>query len=66
MKRTCNNCRALNGESCGLGYKVVYRGKGAKDHTGYFEGMRPTTNCPKPLTYRKLMLLPKKWETDRD
>ena len=51
MKRTCNNCRALNGERCGLGFKNESRGLFAKDQTGFFLGMKPSEECPKPLTY---------------
>jgi len=51
MKRTCNNCRALSGEQCDLFYKNELRGGGARDQTGFFFGMRPSEECPKPTTY---------------
>ena len=56
MKRTCNNCRALSGEICSLGYKNESRqqlGVKGRDHSGYFRGMKPSEECPKPMTYAK-------------
>jgi hypothetical protein len=56
MKTTCDGCRALNGKNCNLGYKN-------KTKLIYFEnrlineGIVPLENCPKPKTYKELLIL---------
>ena len=51
MKRTCNYCKALSGTQCSLGFKNEPRTIGETDQTGWFRGMKPSEECPKPMTH---------------
>lgn len=59
MKRTCNGCRALSGDTgCSLGYERKFKSRGNLLPSEYV----PAEECPKPLTYDRFFALPKKWE----
>lgn len=59
MKQTCNHCRALNDGKCDLGYGTRLEWK--ETDIGYAsETSVPCEECPKPMTYAKLIELKEK------
>lgn len=57
MKKSCLGCKALLSNLCALGYKIVYDSKevyvkNKKDIVSFY---RPSENCPKPMTNKKLV-----------
>lgn len=53
MKRNCNNCKALQKDFCGYGYRCVlgYKIEGLKEYEGITVSYKPLEECPKPKTF---------------
>ncbi len=60
IKRTCDNCRALDGGNskfCAFHYKIVLNGK--RIMGVFVPSWKPLEECEKPITIKKYMLLRK-------
>ena len=56
MKKTCNGCRAVNGDFCMLGFKTHFVSKFLKPFNVWISVMTPLEQCPKPRTYNEYFL----------
>ena len=54
MKKSCDDCRALSGTKCSLGYKNKLK---LININGSIinKGLKPIEDCPKPKTYKELL-----------
>jgi hypothetical protein len=52
MKKSCNNCKALDGFGCSIGYKTEL-----VNHypDRYDQGLKPLEMCEKPITNKELI-----------
>jgi hypothetical protein len=61
--KSCSRCRAWNGFNCLLGYEVVVLPKEQWVYwktdilNGFYVKIKPKSNCEKPLTFKKFLLL---------
>lgn len=66
MKRKCDGCRALQVKhpydgKCSLGYEI-----GKRRINDYLYGYKPLEECPKPVTWEKLIASEKKAVNDEN